>query len=224
MREIILDTETTGLDHKRGDRIIEVACVELINHVSTNNNLQFYCSTTKKISEEAAKVHGLSNNFLDQFPSFAKQSQKLLDFIKNDKLIIHNADFDLGFINNELRLCGIGSLKNEFIDTVSLARKTLNTRIANLDYLCRKFSIDLSSRKLHGALLDCQLLSEVYIELLGGRQTSLELSKPKKHKEIEIEKTNNNNLYTIEITNEEINKHKKFSETLKNPIWKKIDY
>ena len=104
MREIILDTETTGLYYKSGDRIIEVGCVELINHVVTGNNLQFYCSTTKKISEEARGVHGLSNSFLDQFPPFSEQAKKMIDFIKNDTLIIHNADFDTGFINNEFKI------------------------------------------------------------------------------------------------------------------------
>ena len=177
MREIILDTETTGLNFKGGDRIIEVACFELINHIPSGNNLQFYCSTSKKITEEAIKIHGLTNDFLNNHPTFEEQVKKFLDFIKRDKLVIHNAEFDLGFINNELNLIGEDRLKNEVTDTVSLARKKLNTRIANLDYLCRRFSIDLSNRKLHGALEDCRLLSEVYIELLGGRQTSLELAK-----------------------------------------------
>ena len=173
MREIVLDTETTGLDYKRGDRIIEVACVELINHVATDKHLQFYCSTDKTVTDEAIKIHGLSNSFLGKFPKFHENAERLLNFIKGDTLIIHNADFDLGFINNELKMAGIKTIKNKFIDTVLLARKTLNTRTANLDYLCRRFSIDLSSRKLHGALLDCRLLSEVYLELLGGRQTTL---------------------------------------------------
>ena len=161
MREIVLDTETTGLDHKTGDRIIEMGCVELINHVSTGNNLQFYCSTDKKINKDALRISGLSDEFLNQFPSFEKQANKFLDFITNDMLIIHNAKFDIGFINNELQLMGANKINNKFIDTVDLARKKLKTRVVNLDYLCRRFSIDLSARTIHGALLDCQLLSEV---------------------------------------------------------------
>ena len=177
MREIVLDTETTGLDFISGDRIIEVGCVELINHITTGNKLQFYCSTDKKISEGASRISGLTDDFLKQFPSFKEQVKKLLNFIKNDTLIIHNADFDLGFINNELKLMGANKIENNVVDTVVLARKKLNSRIVNLDYLCKKFSIDLSARTFHGALLDCQLLAEVYLELLGGRQTSLDLTK-----------------------------------------------
>ena len=145
MREIVVDTETTGLSVERGDRIIEIACLELINHVATGHYLQFYCSTNKTIEEEAARTHGLSNNFLSKYPTFSKQAQKLLNFIKKDTLIIHNADFDIGFINNELKLSNRKPLQNEFIDTVLLSRKKLNTRIVNLNYLCRHFSIDLSS-------------------------------------------------------------------------------
>ena len=176
MREIVIDTETTGLSFKSGDRIIEVACLELVNHIPTDKHLQFYCSTDKLVDDSAIKIHGLTNDFLNKHPLFKDQSKKFLDFINNDRLIIHNADFDIGFINNELEIIGHKPIKNEYIDTVSLARKNLNTRIANLDYLCRRFSIDLSERKFHGALLDCQLLSEVYLELIGGKQISLQLN------------------------------------------------
>lgn len=226
MREIVLDTETTGLSYKNGDRIIEVGCVELINHVPSNNNLQFYCSTDVVVNEGAAKVHGLTNSFLRDYPSFENQSKKLLDFIANDTLIIHNSEFDTGFINNELKLINIGPLKNKVIDTVSLARKKLNTRIANLDYLCRRFSIDLSKRSLHGALLDCQLLSEVYLELIGGKQAHLELSESKKIK-IEIKKKytkEEKKIILIENNKEEILAHKKLTKNIKNASWSKINY
>ena len=226
MREIIIDIETTGLDYRRGDKIIEVACVELINHISTDNYLQFYCSTDKTINEESKNIHGLSNNFLNKFPTFAEQVQKFISFIKTDTLIIHNADFDLGFINHEMKLLGLYPVQNKFIDTVLLARKKLNTRIANLDYLCRRFSIDLSSRKLHGALLDCQLLSKVYIELLGGLQTSLDLARsfndtnnPKDKKIIK-----NSKIHKIQISPEEIKQHKKLISSLYAPLWHKIEY
>jgi DNA polymerase-3 subunit epsilon len=226
MREIVLDIETTGLNYNNGDKIIEIACTELINHIASNNYLQFYCSTDRIIDDEAKKVHGLSNIFLSKFPTFAKQFQKLLDFIKDDTLVIHNASFDLGFINHELELSGMSALNNKVVDTVLLARKTLNTRVSNLDYLCRRFSIDLSSRKFHGALLDCQLLSEVYLELLGGRQTSLSLDKIPddkiytKNKKI-IQK---NKIHEIYISQEEIKKHKDFISKLKKSLWKEIQY
>ena len=177
MREIVIDTETTGLSHKTGDRVIEVGCVELINHVSTNNSLQFYCKVDKEISTSAQKITGITNSFLSDKNSFADHCDKFLGFIKNDPLIIHNADFDVGFINNELSLIGRSALTNPIVDTVSLARSVLNTRVANLDYLCRRFKVDLSERSLHGALLDSQLLAEVYLELRGGKQFSMNLSK-----------------------------------------------
>ena len=226
MREIILDTETTGLSHIMGDRIIEVACVELINHVASGKTLQFYCSTEKKISDEVVAVHGLTNDFLKDYGSFEDQYKKFLEFIKNDVLIIHNAEFDLGFINNELKIIGKKPIKNDFIDTVQLARKVLKTRIANLDYLCRRFSIDLSKRSYHGALLDCQLLAEVYLELVGGKQTKLELKDSKK-----IENTTKDNktakkneIKKIQIDQEIIESHKKFVKNIKNSLWTKLDY
>tara|TARA_B100000686_G_C16780756_1_gene971700 strand:+ start:1110 stop:1790 length:681 start_codon:yes stop_codon:yes gene_type:complete len=226
MREIILDTETTGLNYKEGDRIIEVGCIELLNHMPTGSHLHFYCSTKKEIKDEAKSVHGLTNEFLKKFPTFTEQANKLLHFIKQDVLVIHNAAFDIGFINNELKLAGLTELKNNVIDTVSLARKTLNTRIANLDYLCKRFSIDLSQRKLHGALKDCNLLSEVYIELLGGKQTKLDLNKENPiQKNLKRKKQQNDTkINTISISNEEVQSHKKFINNLKNSLWSKLDY
>ncbi len=226
VREIILDTETTGLSHVTGDRVIEVACVELINHVASGKTLQFYCSTDKIISEEAAAVHGLTNDFLKDYDSFDNQHKELLDFIKDDILIIHNAEFDLGFINNELKIIGKKPIKNEYIDTVKLARETLKTRIANLDYLCRRFSIDLSKRSLHGALLDCQLLAEVYLELVGGKQTKLELKDTKKIQNLtkgnKIDKKNE--IKKIQIDQKIIDSHKKFVKNIKNSLWTKLNY
>ena len=146
MREVVIDTETTGLSYKTGDRIIEVGCVELINHVATNKSLQFYCKVDKEISEGAQRITGITNKFLSDKKYFNDHCDELLMFIDNDPLIIHNADFDVGFINNELSLLGRSELSNPIIDTVSLARKVLNTRVANLDYLCRRFKVDLSER------------------------------------------------------------------------------
>ena len=226
MREIVLDTETTGLNYKTGDRIIEVGCVELINHVSTTNNLQFYCSTNKIIDESAIKIHGLTNAFLNEYPPFKEYVKKFLAFIGNDPLIIHNAEFDLGFINNELMLLGIEPLKNKIIDTVSFARKKLNTRIANLDYLCRRFQIDLSERDLHGALLDSQLLAEVYLELMGGKQISMNLNVTKENKNLPS-KNNIKKTYLfsrVVLNDKDTLLHKSLVKGIKDSLWKKFDY
>jgi len=226
MREVVLDTETTGLDFNKGDRIIEVGCVELINHVQTNKTLQFYCSVDKIMSEGAQKVHGLTNQFLKSYPSFEDQSEKLLDFLKDDVLVIHNADFDLGFLNNELKITGKPPLNNHVVDTVSLARKTLNSRIANLDYLCKRFGIDLSNRSLHGALLDSQLLAEVYLELRGGKQISMDLEADTDQKKEEL-KTKINaqaTFHQINLSEDDNTQHKLLLNQIKNPLWQKIDY
>ncbi len=226
MREIVLDTETTGLNYMGGDRIIEVGCVELINHIPTGKNLQFYCSTDRKIGEDAIKIHGLTNEFLSKHSPFKEYLKNFFDFIKNDTLIIHNAEFDVGFINNELKLIGAKPITNRITDTMLLARKKLNTRITNLDHLCRRFSIDLSSRKLHGALLDCHLLAGVYLELLGGKQTSLNLSELKKNNTAPTNKSpaNKDNINKVKTTKEELQSHKEFVKDIKNALWHKLDY
>ena len=226
MREIVLDTETTGLNYMEGDRIIEVGCIELINHVPTGKNLQFYCSTDRKIGEDAVKIHGLTNEFLSKHSALKVHLKVFFDFIKNDTLITHNAEFDVGFINNELKLIGAKPITNRIVDTMLFARKKLNTRITNLDYLCKRFSIDLSSRKLHGALLDCHLLAKVYLELLGGKQTSLNLSEFKKNNTSPTNKppANNNNINKVKLTKEEIQSHKEVVKGVKNALWHKLDY
>jgi len=226
MREIVIDTETTGLSHKNGDRIIEVGCVELINHIATKNFLQFYCNVDKKISESAQNITGISNNFLKDKKKFSEHYEKLLKFIKNDPLIIHNADFDVGFLNNELSLLNKPPITNPIVDTVSLARKVLNTRVANLDYLCRRFKVDLSERDLHGALLDSRLLAEVYLELKGGKQFSMNLSKTNNNTN-EKKTTKENNIKKITkliLLEKDIILHKKMLSEIKNPVWKKYDY
>ena len=225
MREIVLDTETTGLDFRSGDRVIEVGCVELLNYVSTGKTLQFYCSTEKRIHESASKIHGLTNDFLNNHKKFKDEVQNLLTFIKNDTLIIHNSDFDMGFLNNELAILGIAPLKNKVVDTVSLARKTLNSRIANLDFLCRRFSIDLSERNLHGALLDSQLLAEVYLELKGGKQSSMNLqNKNEKIKKMEISNNQQQAFSKITLSDKDILEHKTTIKQIKNSLWEKISY
>jgi len=226
MREIVIDTETTGLSFKTGDRVIEVGCVELVNHVATNNSLQFYCRVDKEISEGAQKITGITNQFLRDKKNFSDHCEEFLKFIKNDPLIIHNAGFDVGFINNELSLCGKPSLSNPVIDTVSLARKTLNTRVANLDYLCRRFKIDLSERDLHGALLDSRLLAEVYLELKGGKQFSMNLSKnnKEKNKQEQTKINSNKNIIKFHPSEQDTALHKKMLIEIKQSIWKKYNY
>ena len=226
MREVVIDTETTGLSYKAGDRVIEVGCVELINHVATNNSLQFYCKVDKEISEGAQRITGITNKFLNDKKYFNDHCDDLLSFIDKDPLIIHNADFDVGFINNELSLLEKPKLTNPIIDTVSLARKVLNTRVANLDYLCRRFKVDLSERDLHGALLDSRLLAEVYLELKGGKQFSMNLAKNNQ----EIIKTNNNktnskkNITQFIPLKEDIELHRMMVSKIKQPVWKKYNY
>ena len=226
MREIVLDTETTGLKFRSGDRVIEVGCVELINHVATDKSLQFYCNVNKSIDREATRVHGLTNDFLRDKPTFEANAQIFLDFIKTDTLIIHNSEFDMGFLNNELKLLEMGPLKNRVIDTVVLARKTLNTRIANLDYLCRRFSIDLGDRDLHGALLDSRLLAEVYLELIGGKQISMNLKASENTDKNLIASSTKSpkELSKVKISKEEVSEHKLFLKKIKNSLWEKIDY
>ena len=168
----------------------------------------------------------MTNEFLNQYPPFEDQADIFLKFIGDDTLIIHNADFDMGFINNELKLMGRDELTNKVIDTVSLARKTLNTRIANLDYLCRRFSIDLTERSLHGALLDTQLLAEVYLELKGGKQISMNLNETttKKKKLMDTKPIEKTAFLKISLEKNEISKHKIQLKQIKNPLWEKIDY
>ena len=225
MREVVIDTETTGLNYKTGDRIIEVGCVELKNHVPTGKTLQFYCRPDKDISEGAKSVVGLSDDFLKKQKTFEENHMALLDFIKKDTLIIHNSEFDIGFINNELSLIGKPSLTNIVVDTVTLARKVLNTRIANLDYLCRRFDIDLSEREFHGALLDSHLLASVYLELMGGKQFKMELNNSA-HNKMNSASNNTNNEKTkeIKLSDEEISLHKQMLKKIKKPIWNKFNY
>ena len=226
MREVVIDTETTGLSYKNGDRIIEVGCVELVNHVATNNFLQFYCKVDKQISESAQKITGITNKFLNKEKSFGENCDNLLKFIDKDPLIIHNADFDIGFINNELSLLGRPNLSNPIVDTVALARSVLNTRLANLDYLCRRFKIDLSERNLHGALLDSRLLAEVYLELKGGKQFSMNLHKvdKKKNGRSAPRDTNSKEIINFIASEQDTNMHKKMVKEIKEAIWKKYNY
>jgi len=177
MREIVLDTETTGLDPKSGHRIVELACIELTNHVSTGSNFHRYLNPERDMPADAAAIHGITEEFLEDKPVFAEVAGEFLDFIADAALVIHNADFDLAFLNAELGRLGFPAIaRGRAVDTVTLARRKFPGQPASLDALCQRFSIDNSKRSLHGALLDAELLSEVYLELIGGRQASIELN------------------------------------------------
>jgi DNA polymerase-3 subunit epsilon len=176
MREIVLDTETTGLNAANGDRIIEIACLELVNHLPTGRQFQRYLNPERAVSSDALAIHGLSDEFLADKPKFAEIVEELFAFIGDSPLVIHNAEFDIGFVNAELTRMERPSLPLErATDTVGIARRKFPGAPASLDALCRRFGIDNSARTKHGALLDAELLAEVYLELVGGRQAGLEL-------------------------------------------------
>lgn len=176
MREVVLDTETTGLDPASGHKIIEIGCVEMVNGVVSGRTFQRYVNPERDIPADAEAVHGISADMLADKPIFADVADDLLAFLGEDRLVIHNADFDLGFLNAELAAAGRPAIDHRRgIDTVTLARKKFPGSPANLDALCKRFNIDNSRRTKHGALLDAELLAEVYVELTGGRQQGLTL-------------------------------------------------
>jgi DNA polymerase-3 subunit epsilon len=176
MREIVIDTETTGLDPHGGDRIVEIACIELLHHVPTGRKFHRYVNPERDMPAEALAVHGLTEEFLASHPPFAAIAEELAAFIGDDQLVIHNAEFDLAFLNAELTRLGRPRLTSPFVDTLAVARRRFPGAPASLDALCRRFAIDLTSRDLHGAIIDCSLLADVYIELLGGRQPGLDFT------------------------------------------------
>lgn len=177
IREIVLDTETTGFDPESGDRIVEIGAVELIGHVATGVTFHEYINPERDMPQEAFEVHGLSEEFLRDKPVFAQVGQKFLDFVRDSKMIIHNASFDMKFLNAELGWMKLPLLPMEqALDTLAIARKKFPGSPASLDALCRRFGIDNSARTLHGALLDSEILAEVYLELIGGRQPDFGLS------------------------------------------------
>ena len=177
MREIVMDTETTGLDPNTGDRIVEIGGVELLNHMPTGRTYHQYINPERSMPQEAFDVHGLGDDFLRDKPVFKFIAQEFLDFVGDAKLVIHNASFDMKFINAELGWLGIKPLPyDQAIDTLEIARRKFPVSPASLDALCRRYGIDNSARTLHGALLDSEILAEVYLELIGGRQPDFGLS------------------------------------------------
>lgn len=176
MREIIFDTETTGLDPKTGDRLVEIGCIEMVNRVSTGRTFHAYFNPDRDMPAAAEAVHGLSITFLSDKPRFHERAAELLEFLGDSPLVAHNAGFDFGFLNTELEMCGLDPVSRErMIDTVALARVRHPGAKLSLDALCTRYGIDRSHRTLHGALLDAELLAQVYVELTGGRQIGLHL-------------------------------------------------
>lgn len=177
MREIVFDTETTGLDPRNGDRLVEIGCVEVINRFPTGKNFHVYINPDRTVPKEAFDVHGLSDEFLADKPRFADVAEGFLAFVGDAHLVAHNASFDMGFINWELKTTGRPTIGNErVVDTLMLARRKHPGAPASLDALCTRYGIDRSRRVKHGALLDAELLAEVYLELTGGRQAGLDLA------------------------------------------------
>ena len=173
MKEIVLDTETTGLDIKDGHRVVEIGCIELDNLIPTKKSFHCYLNPERKVSEQAFKVHGYSDDFLAKQKKFSEIVEEFLSFIEGKKLIIHNAEFDLGHLNNELKILGKDKLKNNIEDTLILARNKFPGSQINLDSLCKRYRIDNSKRTKHTALIDCELLSKVYINLIDQKEPKL---------------------------------------------------
>ena len=212
MKEIVLDTETTGLSVKDGHRIVEIGCIELDDLIPTKNIFHFYLNPERKVSEEAFKVHGYSNEFLSDKQKFSEIAEDFLKFIKDKNIIIHNAEFDMAHINNELLLAGKEKItKKNVIDTLDIARNKFPGSSISLDALCKRFGIDNSKRKKHTALIDCELLSKVYINLLDQKEPKLNfknLDKTKKNITDQIVKNYSKKI--VIPSTEEIKKHKEF--------------
>ena len=234
-RELVLDTETTGLDVENGDKIIEIGIIELIDGIQTNNFYHQYVNPEREIDKNAQKIHGLTNEFLKDKPKFNEIAEDFESFLSDDTIIIHNAEFDLKFINYELENCGKTRIKNEIIDTLKLARKEFPNQSVSLDALCKKLKIDNTralNHNMHGAKLDAKLLSNVYLKLTSGKQAILELSSTRKnHLKSRIQQhdeslkfssvSRENMLY---LPREDYVDHKKFISRIKSSIWDKIDH
>ena len=217
MKEVVLDTETTGLSVKEGHRIVEIGCIELDNLIPTQNKFHCYLNPETKVSKNAIEVHGYTNEFLSKQKKFNEIVDEFLSFIKDKKLIIHNAEFDLAHLNNELSLLGKSKITNQIIDTLTLARDKFPGSAVSLDALCKRYRVDNSKRTQHTALIDCDLLAKVYINLIDQREPTLNFQ----NQDLEIKEKNNQNVpyfkKVITPNIEEIEKHKEY---LKNNLKK----
>lgn len=231
LREIVLDTETTGTDARNGDRVIEIGCVELINHIQTGESFHVFINPQRPVSEGAFAVHGLSDAFLADKPVFADIVDEFVRFCGDARLVIHNAAFDVGFLNAELARLGPAAPPQialaSVVDTLLLARRKHPNAANSLDALCNRYGIDTSRRTKHGALLDAQILAEVYIELLGGKQTSLGLAMISDEPEDRAGAQPGDDsglvarVYRSRLDEADLERHASFVETLgTNPIWR----
>ncbi len=213
MKEIVLDTETTGISVKEGHRIVEIGCIELDNLIPTKKKFHCYLNPERKVSEKAFEVHGYSDSFLSDKMKFREIADDFLRFIKDKRLIIHNAEFDLSHLNNELQIIGKNKINNEVIDTVSLARNKFPGSQISLDALCKRYRIDNSKRVQHTALIDCDLLSKVYINLIDQKEPTLDF----KNKEEEVSKLNTGKvIYSTKVIKpspEELKNHQIYLKT-----------
>lgn len=226
MRELVLDTETTGIDPKQGHRIIEIGAIELVNHVPTGESYHVYINPEREVEQGAFEVHGLSTEFLADYPNFAGIVDGFLDFVADATLVIHNARFDMGFINAELKRLDRPEMPMErAIDTLTMARRKYPGAQASLDALCRRFEIDNGHRDLHGALVDADLLASVYLELIGGRQPGLELARQEAtgHAVPEIRTAVVRPPRTYAPSPEELAAHAALMEKVKDPIWNRAE-
>lgn len=224
VREIVFDTETTGFDYAKGDRLVEIGAVELVNHLPTGRTYHQYINPEREVPEDAVKVHGLTYEYLKDFPTFDKVADQWLEFIGDAKLVAHNASFDMNFVNYELKQLSKPEMSwDNCIDTLEIARNMFPGARCSLDALCRRFEIDNSARTFHGALLDAELLSEVYLELLGGKEPSLLLDANKEVKKADavadtVKNFREPRVFAVEENLEET--HQQFLEkNVKNPIW-----
>ena len=210
MKEVVLDTETTGLSVKDGHRVVEIGCIELEDLIPTKNKFHCYLNPQRKVSEKALAVHGYNDEFLSKQKKFSEIGEEFLDFIKNKKLIIHNAEFDLGHLNNELSLFGRNNIDNEIVDTLILARDKFPGSPVSLDALCKRFRIDNSKRTQHTALIDCDLLAKVYINLIDQKEPTLDFkNNTEEKKQTESSKV----VYfkgIVKPTDQELKKHKEY--------------
>ena len=210
MKEVVLDTETTGISVKDGHRLVEIGCIELDNLIPTKNRFHCYLNPERKVSEKALEVHGYTDEFLANQKRFLEVVEKFLEFIKDKRLIIHNAEFDLGHLNNELAILGKKKLDNEIVDTLILARDKFPGSPVSLDALCKRYRIDNSKRTQHTALIDCDLLAKVYINLIGQKEPTLNFQ----NEETMLNKKNNITIFyfkkVITPTDEELKKHKEY--------------
>lgn len=225
MREIVFDTETTGMDPFSGDRIVEIGAVELYNHLPTGKTLQLYINPEREVPQEAIDVHGITNEFLKDKPIFSQVYSEFIEFIGEDSVLVaHNAEFDMRFVNWELEQVGHPAIPSKrVVDSLKIAREKFPGSPANLDALCRRFNIDNTERTFHGALLDSELLAEVYLELLGGRQRGLGLSDINGGKDGRVRASRQYREPRPHAPSaEEIAAHTEFMGDLKDPLWEKL--